>query len=150
MRTLLIATALLTATGCATLARQAFTAPTVEVRDVKVRTIGLTGGTLDVTLDLQNPNEYRLDAQQITYQFFVDSTKVVDGVVDRLVTLEEKGVATIVVPVNFGFNELAFAMREYTSKGALNYRVMGEFTLVTPFGSITRPYSGRGRVEGMP
>lgn len=150
MRTLLIATALLTATGCATLARQAFTAPTVEVRDVKVRTIGLTGGTLDVTLDLQNPNEYRLDAKQITYQFFVDSTKVVDGVVDRLVTLEEKGVATIVVPVNFGFNELAFAMREYTSKGALNYRVMGEFTLVTPFGSITRPYSGRGRVEGMP
>ena len=150
MRTLLIATALLTATGCATLARQAFTAPTVEVRDVKVRTIGLTGGTLDVTLDLQNPNEYRLDAKQITYQFFVDSTKVVAGVVDRLVTLEEKGVATIVVPVNFGFNELAFAMREYTSKGALNYRVMGEFTLVTPFGSITRPYSGRGRVEGMP
>ncbi len=150
MRTLLIATALLTATGCATLARQAFTAPTVEVRDVKVRTIGLTGGTLDVTLDLQNPNDYRLDAKQITYQFFVDSTKVVAGVVDRLVTLEEKGVATIVVPVNFGFNELAFAMREYTSKGALDYRVMGEFTLVTPFGSITRPYSGRGRVEGMP
>ncbi len=150
MRTLLIATALLTATGCATLARQAFIAPTVEVRDVKVRTIGLTGGTLDVTLDLQNPNDYRLDAKQITYQFFVDSTKVVAGVVDRLVTLEEKGVATIVVPVNFGFNELAFAMREYTSKGALDYRVMGEFTLVTPFGSITRPYSGRGRVEGMP
>lgn len=145
-----IALLLLGATGCASLARQAFTAPTVEVRDVKVRSIGLTGGTLDVTLDLQNPNEYRLDARRITYRFFVDTTQVVSGEVERLVTLEEKGVASITVPVTFGFNELAFAMREYTAKGALNYRVMGEFTLVTPFGSITRPYSGRGRVEGMP
>ncbi|MBX3173028.1 MAG: LEA type 2 family protein [Gemmatimonadaceae bacterium] len=153
MRTKTIAAlsaALLMTAGCATLARQAFTAPTVEVRDVKVRNIGLAGGTLDVTLDIQNPNEYRIDARKITYEFFVDTTRVVTGEIDRLVTLEERGVATLVVPVNFGFNELNIAMREYTKKGALDYRVIGQFTLVTPFGSVTRPYSGRGRVEGMP
>lgn len=153
MRTLTLAAAtaaLLASTGCASLARQAFTAPTVEVRDVKVRNIGLAGGTLDVTLDLQNPNEYRIDARKITYEFFVDTTRVVTGEIDKLVTLEERGVASIVVPVNFGFTELAIAMREYTKRGTIDYRVIGQFTLVTPFGSITRPYSGRGRVEGMP
>jgi len=117
---------------------------------VRVRSIGLMGGVLDVVLDVQNPNEYRLDATKITYQFYVDTTRVVMGEIDRMITLEEKGRAEIVVPVEFGFAELGIAMREYTSKGALNYRVLGQFTIVTPFGNITRPYSGRGRVEGMP
>jgi LEA14-like dessication related protein len=136
--------------GCATLARQAFANPTVEVKDVRVRSVGLMGGTLDVVLSVSNPNEFRLDATRITYNFFVDTTEVVTGVVDQLITLEEKGRAEIVVPVTFGFAAMSMAMREYLEKGALNYRVTGQFTIVTPFGKITRPYSGRGRVEGMP
>lgn len=142
--------ALLLLTGCATLARQAFAPPVVEVTDVKVRNIGLAGGTLDVTLSISNPNEYRIDATRVTYQFYVDTTRVVTGEVDRLITLENRGKSELTLPVNFGYRELGIAMREYASKGALQYRVVGEFTLATPFGSITRPYSGTGRVEGMP
>jgi LEA14-like dessication related protein len=145
-----VAVSVLTAPSCATLARQAFANPIVEVRDVRVRTIGLAGGTLDVILDVQNPNEYRIDASKITYAFFVDTTQVVTGVIERLVTLEEKGRTEITVPVTFGYAEMGIAMRQYLAKGALDYTVRGEFTLKTPFGSLTRPYSGRGRVEGMP
>jgi LEA14-like dessication related protein len=136
--------------SCKTLARQAFASPIVEVRDVRVRTIGLTGGTLDVILDVQNPNEYRIDASKISYTFFVDTTQVVTGVIERLVTLEQKGRTEITVPVTFGYTEMGIAMRQYLAKGALDYTVRGDFTIRTPFGSVTRPYSGRGRVEGMP
>ncbi len=142
--------ALLLVSGCATLARQAFAPPVVEVTDVKVRNIGLAGGTLDVTLSISNPNEYRIDATRVTYRFYVDTTRVVTGEVDRLLTLENRGKSELTLPVNFGYRELGIAMREYASKGALQYRVAGEFTLATPFGNITRPYSGTGRVEGMP
>lgn len=145
-----LAAVALSASSCATLARQAFANPIVEVRDVRVRTIGLAGGTLDVILDVQNPNEYRIDASKITYSFFVDTTQVVTGVIERLVTLEEKGRTEITVPVTFGYTEMGIAMRQYLAKGALDYTVRGEFTLRTPFGNLTRPYSGRGRVEGMP
>lgn len=149
-RLALAALALLNLAGCATLARQAFAPPVVEVKDVKVASIGLTGGTLNVTLSVSNPNEYRIDATRVTYRFFVDSTPIVSGEVDKLLTLENRGVSELVLPVSFGYRELGIAMREYTSKGALQYRVVGEFTLATPFGNITRPYSGTGRVQGMP
>ena len=149
-RLLALAALLVTATGCQTLARQAFAPPVVTVKDVKVRNMGLQGGTLDVTLSLSNPNEYRIDATRVTYEFYVDTTKVFTGAVDRLLTLENRGVTEIVLPVNFGFRELGIAMREYSARGALQYLVKGEFTLATPFGSIMRPYSGTGRVEGMP
>jgi LEA14-like dessication related protein len=146
----LLAAAALPLNGCQTLARQAFANPVVEVTDVRVRSIGLMGGTLDVVLDIYNPNEYRLDAEKISYNFFVDTTRVVSGELDRLLTLEQKGRLSLTVPVTFGFNEMAIAMNEYLTKGALDYRVTGQFTIVTTFGRITRPYSGTGRVEGMP
>ena len=146
----LLAAAALPLSGCRSLARQAFANPVVEVTDVRVRNMGLMGGTLDVVLDIYNPNEFRLDAERITYNFFVDTTRVVSGVLDERMTLEQKGRMSLTLPVSFGFNEMAVAMREYVSKGALDYRVTGQFTLVTTFGRITRPYSGTGRVEGMP
>ena len=147
---LTLAATLVALPSCATLARQAFATPVVEVKDVKVRTIGLVGGTVDVVLAVYNPNEYRLDATRITYNFFVDTTRIVTGAIDEVVTLEERGRSEIVVPVTFGFQAMSIAMREYLAKGALDYRVTGTFSIVTPFGNVTRPYSGRGRVEGMP
>lgn len=150
MRRLLALTAILAVTGCASIARAAFQSPVVTVRDVKVRSLGLQGATLDVHLDIQNPNEYRLDAEKVSYTFFVDSTRVVSGEVTQRLTLEERGTIPLTVPVSFDYAALQTAMRYYLARGALDYRVEGMFTLVTPVGRLTRPYSGRGRVEGMP
>lgn len=136
--------------GCQTLMRQAFASPVVQVRDVRVKNIGLSGGTIDVVLDVENPNEYRIDAEKISYNFFVDTTRVVTGELAQLMTLERSGKTTITVPVSFDYNAVSVAMREYLARGALDYRVEGFFTLVTPVGRLTRPYSGTGRVAGMP
>jgi len=150
MRKLFAFTAVLTLTACASLAKAAFQSPVVEVRDVKVRNIGLQSATLDVHLDIRNPNEYRIDAEKVSYTFFIDSTRIVSGEVTQRLTLEEKGAIPLTVPVTFDFQAVQTAMRYYLAHGALDYRVEGMFTLVTPVGRLTRPYSGRGRVEGMP
>ncbi len=150
LRTVLLAAALVTSTSCAALLKQAFQSPVVDVTDVKVRAIGLQGATLDVQLAIQNPNEYRIDAEKVSYNFFVDTTKVVSGEVTQRLTLEEKGTINLTLPVTFDYAALQTAMRYYVNKGALDYRVEGMFTLVTPVGRMTRPYTGRGRVEGMP
>lgn len=150
LRSLLLAVAALSLSGCQTLLRQAFASPIVNVTDVRVRNIGLQGGTIDVVLEIQNPNEYRIDAEKISYNFFVDTTKIVSGEIAQRLTLEEKGKTSITIPVNFDIRSLQYAMRAYLQRGALDYKVDGLFTLVTPVGRLTRPYSGTGRVEGMP
>ena len=53
--------------GCIPFARQAFRTPTVAIKDVRVRALGLEGGSLDLVLDVFNPNEYRMDATRLTY-----------------------------------------------------------------------------------
>lgn len=133
--------------GCKTLARQALANPVVEVKDVQVKGIGTQGGSLDVILDVYNPNEFRMDATRITYQVWVDSSRVADGAIDRLVTLAEKGRSDITVPVNFTYEAVRAAMTQFMLRGSVDYRVTGQFTVVTPFGNITRPYSGVGRLD---
>jgi LEA14-like dessication related protein len=135
--------------GCKTLARQVFAQPVVEVKDVKVRAVGLQGGSLDVILDVYNPNEYRLDATAITYRVWVDSNEVATGMIEKLLTLSEKGRSEVVVPVDFTFAAVQKAMQGLTRRGYVDYRVAGEFSMVTPFGKITRPYSGTGRWDSL-
>ena len=149
-RFLALASLLLSVSGCQTMMRQAFASPVVNVSDVRVRNIGLTGGTIDVVLEIQNPNEYRIDAEAISYNFYVDTTKVVSGELTQRLTLEERGKTSITIPVNFDNRALQYAMRAYLQRGALDYKVDGLFTLVTPVGRLTRPYTGTGRVAGMP
>jgi LEA14-like dessication related protein len=149
-RTSLAALALFALNGCASLASQAFANPVVEVKDVRVTSIGFAGGSLELILDVYNPNEYRLDASKITYTFWVDTTQIATGVIERLLTVEGKGRGSITVPVTVGFSEASYALRTYARFGSLDYRVTGQFTLAMPFGNLTRPYSGTGKISGLP
>ncbi|MBM3908712.1 MAG: LEA type 2 family protein [Gemmatimonadetes bacterium] len=135
------------ALGCARLARSAFQNPVVELRDVQVRGIGLQGGSLDVVLDVYNPNDYRIDVGRVTYTVFADSLKVATGEVTRRVTLDNKATSTVTLPVNFTMRELTQAAGILLQRGSVDYTVQGDFTLATPFGSLTRPYKSRGRYD---
>ena len=75
------ASALIIGAGCSALGRAAFENPVVTLRDVKVRGVGLTGGSLDVLLSVYNPNHYRLDATRLTYRVNLagDSVTVASG-----------------------------------------------------------------------
>lgn len=133
--------------GCKTLARQAFANPIVEVKDVRVKGIGIEGGSLDLILDVYNPNDYRIDARRLSYQVWVDSSQVATGDIEKLLTLSNKGHSEVVVPVNFTIASVQKALVKFAMQGSLDYRVTGSFTMATPFGDITRPYSGAGRLD---
>jgi len=133
--------------GCKTLARQAFSNPIVEVKDVKVKGVGFQGGSLDVILDVYNPNDYRIDARSISYHVFVDSAEIATGEIEKLLTLSNMGHSEVIVPVDFTFAAVQRAMQKFAQRGFVDYRVTGAFTMATPFGNITRPYSGNGRLD---
>lgn len=146
--TVLLASFLLVgAAGCARMARSSFQNPIVELKDVVMRGVGLQGGTLDVVLDVQNLNDYRIDVSKVTYTVFAESLKVATGDVTKMVTLDNKSRTLVTLPVNFTFREVQQAANILIQRGSVEYTVEGDFTLATPFGSITRPYRSKGRYD---
>ena len=52
--------------ACASLGMGSFQEPIVTFKDLKVRGLGLSGGTLDAYVNVYNPNGVRLDATRLT------------------------------------------------------------------------------------
>ena len=148
-RRVLTAAVLLAAAGCSSLIRNQFANPVIELKDVRLRGIGLQGGSLDVVLDVFNPNPYRLDASRVTYNLMVDTSHIAHGSIDRLVTLETQKKSEVVLPVQFSTQQLIGAASAMQKTGSVDYTVSGEVTVATPFGNFTRPYLGRGRFDSL-
>jgi LEA14-like dessication related protein len=134
-----------TAAGCATLARQAFQEPVVSVREVRLNGLGLTGGSVDVGLNVYNPNNYRLDATRITYRLLFDTVTFADGAVSQQQTVQARDTLRLVIPVNFTYRGVGEAGRQILNTGTVNYRLLGDVTVGSPLGNFTVPYSTTGR-----
>jgi LEA14-like dessication related protein len=141
----LSAVTLATAAGCASIARQAFQEPVVSVRDVRLNGLGLTGGSVDVALNVYNPNNYRLDATRITYRLLFDTVAFADGAVTQQQTVQARDTLHLVIPVNFTYRGVGEAGRQILNTGTVNYRLLGDVTVGSPLGSFTVPYSTSGR-----
>jgi len=141
------ASAMITAGACSTLGKAVFENPVVSLKDVKLRGVGLTGGTLDVQLAVYNPNNFRLDATQMTYKLSMagDSITVADGVLSDRFTVQDRDTARVTIPVNFTYAGLGAAGRSLLNTGAVNYNVTGVVSVGSPLGSVNVPYRSSGR-----
>ena len=119
----------------------------MTVADTKVTGVSARGGSLEVTLRVENPNDFRLDVGALRYVVWVDSTQVATGQLDRIVTLEPAATSTVVVPVQFALDAVAMVGVRFLTTGSLQYRVTGQFDYVTPFGRLTRPFASDGSVR---
>ena len=141
------ASAAVAGAACSTLGRQAFQQPIVNLRDVKVRGVGLTGGSLDVLLNVYNPNHYRLDATRLTYRVALagDSITLASGALDSRFTVQDNDSTVVTIPVSFTYAGVGAAGRSILATGAVNYHVLGDVTVGSPVGNFTIPYSSTGR-----
>lgn len=129
------------------LGKAAFQQPIVNLKDVRVRGLGLTGGSLDVLLSVYNPNHYRLDATRLTYRVMLagDSILVANGALDSRFTVQDNDSTTVTIPVSFTYSGIGAAGRSILNTGAVNYHVTGDVTVGSPVGNMTVPFSSQGR-----
>ena len=134
--------------GCSVLGKSAFQQPVVHLRDVRVRGLGITGGQLDVLLNVYNPNHYRLDATRLTYDVQLgdsNATDVANGVLDSQFTVQDNDSTVVTIPVSFTYAGIGAAGRQIMNTGAADYKVSGNVTVGTVVGNFTVPYSSTGR-----
>jgi LEA14-like dessication related protein len=133
--------------GCASLgALGGFKEPIVSFKDLRVRGLGLTGGSIDAYLNVYNPNGFKLDATRLTYKVTVgDNAELGTGVLDSRFTVQDKDSTTVRIPIDFTYAGIGAAARQMMQSGSVPYNVSGDVTVGTPLGNFTVPYSGTGR-----
>lgn len=129
-------------------------APTVELASVRLRGLGLSGGTIDVRLSVRNPNRFALHAEGLTYDLDVlDTTAsdelwldLVSGRYTERVEVGAQDSVVLSIPVDFAYGDLGGALRALLDRGSLRYRVQGRVMLDEPIRRQLR-YSHRGDVS---
>lgn len=143
--TLLLMSIVLSAgAACATFNPLSYQNPVVTVRDVQVNGLSLTGGTLDIVLNVYNPNHFKLDATRITYKLMVDTVAFGSGASDSRFTVQSGDSLQVPLPLTFSWNGVGAAGRQLMNNGMVNYRVLGDVTVGASVGTFTIPYDRTG------
>ena len=99
--------------ACASLgALGGFAEPIVTVKDLRVRGLGLTGGSLDAYINVYNPNGFRLDATRLTYDVKVGENELGNGSLDSRFTVQDKDSTTVRIPIDFTYSGIGAAARQ--------------------------------------
>ncbi|HEX9383860.1 MAG TPA: LEA type 2 family protein [Gemmatimonadaceae bacterium] len=131
--------------GCATLGLGGFKEPIVNFKDLRVRGLGLTGGSLDAYLNIYNPNGFKLDGTRLTYTVAVDNNPLGTGALDSRFTVQNHDSTTVRIPIDFTYAGIGSAARQMMNSGSVPYTINGDVTVATPAGNFTVPYSSTGR-----
>ena len=140
---MLVAVAAMSA--CASLGLGGFAEPIVTFKDLKVRGLGLSGGSLDAYLNIYNPNGFRLDATRLTYNVMVGQNQLGTGELNSRFTVQNNDSTLVRIPIDFTYAGIGAAAAQMMQSGSVPYTITGDVTVATPVGNFTRPYTGTGR-----
>ncbi|HEU5304071.1 MAG TPA: LEA type 2 family protein [Gemmatimonadales bacterium] len=123
-----------------------FREPDIQLDHVVVRGVGLSGGNLDLVVEVENPNDFRLDGTRLKVGFDVEGSHLGDITYDDDFAVAENGTTTLTLPLTFGWSGVGSAVRAALSYGDLPYKMKGQAELKVPWGRVVVPFSREGRV----
>lgn len=133
--------------GCATLGQALrFQEPDIKLQEISVTGLGLTGGTLDLALDVFNPNDYRLRTTRLELGIDLEDVHFGDALLETPLELPSQQHSLVTVPVQFEWAGVGAGARALLSRQAVRFALTGVASLGTPIGDRRVQVHGSGEV----
>ena len=127
-------TALLALTACATLSTLSFHEPELQLQEIGVTGVGLTGGTFELVFDVYNPNAYRIRSTRLEVGVDLEGTHFGDALLERPLDLSPTNHSRVVVPLRFEWSGVGAGAKALLTRRAVAYALTGTVLLDTPLG----------------
>lgn len=122
-----------------------FLDPQVDLQEVVVRGVGLTGGSMDLVVDVYNPNSFTLRGTKLELGFDVEGSHVGDITYTDEFQVQEGDTTSVTLPLRFNWDGVSAAVRAALGYGDIPYTMRGQATVRTPFGDRVVPFTRQGR-----
>ncbi len=116
--------------------------PTVAVKGANLQNLSATGGTINFSLAVKNPNAFAIKTNGLDYGLMINGIKVVNGALNNKISLPANGVQTMQLPVKFGFANIKELIPNILSSRKLDYKLGG--SIHTPL--LNLPFSKSGKL----
>jgi LEA14-like dessication related protein len=133
--------------GCKTLASALhFSEPTVALKEIQITGIGLSGGTLNLALDVFNPNDYRLRSTRLELGIDLESVHFGDALLDTPLDLPSQQHTLVTLPVRFEWAGVGAGAQGLLTRQTIRFGLTGTAFLDTPLGDRRVQVRGSGEV----
>jgi len=133
--------------GCATLQQALrFQEPSIHLQEIRVTGLGLSGGTLDLELDVLNPNDFALRTLRMELGIDLEQVHFGDALLESAIELPSQQHTLVTVPVRFEWAGVGAGARGLLTRQAIHYGLTGVATLGTPIGDRRVSIQGSGDV----
>lgn len=126
---------------------EVFRQPELEFRGLRINSIGLDGASLDIVVDVYNPNAYRLGLDRLSYDLAIENVHWGVGSIAAPIAVEGGDRATVRLPLSVSWSRLGDVGRDALRTGSVNYGVSGEMTVTTVLGGRSVPFRKSGRLS---
>jgi LEA14-like dessication related protein len=124
-----------------------FQRPELQFRGIRINAIGFEGASLEILVDLYNPNSYRLGLERLSYDLAIENVHWGLRSLPTPIAVEGGNSVTVRLPLDVSWSRLGDAGRDALRTGSVNYGVSGEMTVTTSLGAVSVPYSKSGRLS---
>lgn len=133
--------------GCATFkAALNFQEPQLELQQINITGLGLTGGTMDLIFDVFNPNDYTLRSTRLEVGIDLEGKHFGDALLERPLDLSAQNHSRVVVPVRFEWAGVGAGASALLTRQAVRYGLTGAVIVDTPLGDKRVAVHGSGDV----
>jgi len=133
--------------GCASLNKLlsgAFQKPRLTFKRADLGAASLSGATVNLVYDVENPNPVGLSLAQVSYAFFVEGKQVVAGTPPNGMKLRANGSSQLVFPASVKFADLVPVVSTFLTKDQAAYKAQGSLGIKTPLGVLSFPLAHEG------
>jgi LEA14-like dessication related protein len=131
-------------TSCSSVGRQLVKDPEVKVVNFNITDISLQDISLDIVMNVKNPNPMPIKLDQISYNLKFSGEQVTEGVLSQGVNIPASGQSDVTVPLKFKYSSLGNLVTSlFKNTFKREYELEGRAKL----GLFSIPFSKKGEVQ---
>jgi len=118
--------------------------PEVLVKEFKLTGVNAEGVSIDLGLNVKNPNPVALVLDEVEYALNVSGEKVTEGVFDKGVNIPAGGEGTVYIPLKFKFTSVGNLLSGFMNRSFVkDYELSGAAKL----GIFSIPFNQKGTID---
>lgn len=120
--------------------REALRTVQISFDGVSVKSIGLTGASLDIRLRMYNPNTITATLDRADYDLYGNNNHLGNGVIPQRVDIPAGASRTVTTDFNLSYGGAAGVIWSALKEGRVSWRIRGTAHFDTPLGTISVPF----------
>lgn len=136
--------AFLALSSCANLSGSLLKDPEVNIANFKLTNITAQAVSMDLILDVNNPNPIPLNLDSVDYSLNFSGEKVTAGTMDQGVKIPASGKGQVTVPLTFAYNSVGSLLSGIMNR---NFKKDYELTGTAKVGIFSIPFTKKGEVN---